>query len=90
MTVKKFSVSDHDFTKCGMIPSVTLFCDVPSTIEESFYTGQVYVGLKDPIFEPSSALRHAAELHGIIARRNLNHPVLRVLIHSHPRTTNHN
>ena len=52
MTGKKFSVSDHDFTKCGMIPSVTLFCDVHSTIEESFYTGQVYVGLKDSIFEP--------------------------------------
>lgn len=76
MTGKKFKVADHDFTKCGMIPSVTLVCDIPPTIEESFYTGQVYVGLKDPIFEPSSALRHAAELNSIIASRNLDHPVL--------------
>lgn len=74
MTGKKFSVADHDFTKCGMIPSETLFRDVPSTIEESFYTGQVYVGLKDPIFEYSCALWHMAELNNVILRRNLNHP----------------
>ena len=76
MSGKKFSVADHDFTKCGMIPSVMLFCDIPTTIEESFYSGQVYVGLKDPIFKPSSALRHAIELGNIIARRCLNNPVL--------------
>lgn len=52
-----------------------LFCDIPSTIEESFYTGQVYVGLKDSIFEPSSALRHASELSKVITQQNLN-PVL--------------
>ena len=76
MTGKKFSVADHDFTKCGMIPSVALVCDIPSSIEESFYTGQVYVGLKDPIFEPSSALRHATELCQIITQRSLGNPVL--------------
>lgn len=76
MTGKKFSVADHDFTKCGMIPSVMLICDIPSSIEESFYTGQVYVGLKDPIFEPSSALRHATEMGKIITQRNLGNPVL--------------
>ena len=76
MTGKKFSVADHDFTKCGMIPSVMLFCNVPSTIEDSFYSGQVYVGLKDPIFEASSALRHATELNKIISQRNHSHPVL--------------
>ena len=41
MTGKKFCDADHDFTKCGMIPSVMLICNVPSTIEESFYSGQV-------------------------------------------------
>lgn len=52
-----------------MIPSV---CDIPSDIEGSFYTGQVYIWPK----EPSSALRHATELNKIITQRNLNHQVL--------------
>ena len=70
MTGKKFRVADHDFTKCGMIPSVTLVCDIPSSIEELFYTGQVYVGLKDPIFEPSSVLWHATELGKIMTAKS--------------------
>ena len=53
MTGKKYRVVDSDLTKCGMIPSVALFS---STIKQSFYTGQVYVRNKDPIFEPSSTL----------------------------------
>ena len=34
---KSFVVSDHDFTKCGIIPSVIMFCNIPASIEESFY-----------------------------------------------------
>ena len=30
---RKFAVADHDFTKCSIIPSVTLFCDIPNDIE---------------------------------------------------------
>ena len=51
-----FKVADHDFTKCEIIPSVTMLCDIPNNIDESFYKGQVYIGLKDPIF--SDPLRH--------------------------------
>ena len=32
------------------------------TIEGSFYRGQVYVGIKENCFEPSSPIRHMAEL----------------------------
>ena len=39
----KFSVADHDFTKCSVVPSVTLLCETPETIDGSFYRGQVYV-----------------------------------------------
>ncbi len=53
---KTFQVSDHDFIKCDIIPSVTIICDIPYTIEESFYRGQVYIGLKDPIFQASDPL----------------------------------
>lgn len=56
---KVFAVSDHDFTKS----SVTMLVDIPESIEEgSFYRGQVYVGVKDLVLEPSSPLRHIAEL----------------------------
>jgi hypothetical protein len=65
-----FSVADHDFTKCGLIPSVIMQAEIPKSIDESFYRGSVYVGLKDPIFEPSSAVRHAAELYEIVDKTN--------------------
>lgn len=39
----KFQVADHDFTKFSLVPSVTMVCDVPESIQESFYRS-VYVG----------------------------------------------
>ncbi|XP_074641196.1 uncharacterized protein LOC141898942 [Tubulanus polymorphus] len=72
---KLFEVADHDFTKMGIIPSVTLKINVPKSIEESFYTGTVYVNLKDSVFEPSSPLRHAAELHSIL-KKEIRQPIL--------------
>ncbi|GBC06312.1 hypothetical protein RclHR1_06760007 [Rhizophagus clarus] len=65
-----FAVADHDFTKCGLIPSVIMQAEIPNSINESFYRGNVFVGLKDPIFELSSAMRHATELYNIIVKTN--------------------
>ncbi|GES75075.1 uncharacterized protein LOC105326236 [Rhizophagus clarus] len=45
---------DHDFTKCGLIPSVIIHADIPESIDESFYHSTVHVDLKDPIFELSN------------------------------------
>lgn len=73
---KAFKVADHDFTKCGIIPSVTMLCEIPATIEESFYRGQVYISLKDPIFQPSDSLRHMTELYKILNNTNENKPYL--------------
>ncbi len=56
------AVSDHDFTKSKIIPSVSLVSEIPEDINQSFYTGQVCVTLKEGIFEPSSCLRHCREL----------------------------
>ncbi|CAG8782693.1 15632_t:CDS:1, partial [Rhizophagus irregularis] len=56
-----FTVADHDFTKTGIIPSVVMICDIPESINGDFYVGKVRIGLKDPIFQPSSPLRHATE-----------------------------
>ncbi|XP_071953699.1 uncharacterized protein [Antedon mediterranea] len=59
---QSFEVSDHDFTKQTLTPSVALRLDIPETIEGSFYQGQVYTALKDSVFQSSSPLRHATEI----------------------------
>ena len=61
-----FAVGDHDFCKFSFIPSVTLLVVIPEDIESSWYSGQVFVGIKDAAFEPSSPLRHAKELHNCL------------------------
>ena len=33
-TGKRFSVADHDFTKCSIIPSVTVVCEIPDSITQ--------------------------------------------------------
>ena len=57
--------SDHDWHRFKATPSVVLHCDIPSSVEKSFYSGQIYVTVKDAIFEKSSALRHAVERNSI-------------------------
>lgn len=64
---------DHDFTKYSLIPSVVLLCDI---ISGSWYTGQVFVMFKEGAFEPSSPVRHSAELSKIVKRTNSERPVL--------------
>ena len=57
------AVGDHAFCKFSVIPSVILNVEIPSTIEGSWYRGDVYIWLKDAVFEPSSPIRHATELY---------------------------
>ena len=73
---KEFSVGDHDFTKFSLIPSVSLINEIPSSIEGSWYSGEVHVGLKDAVFEPSSPLRHTTELHSLLITRLQSKSVL--------------
>lgn len=63
---QSFQAGDHDFTKFGIIPSVIFIIDIPENVEDSWYTGTVYVGLKDSTFEPSSPLRHSVELYNTL------------------------
>ncbi|CAG8633361.1 11116_t:CDS:2 [Ambispora leptoticha] len=72
-----FTVADHDYTKTGIIPSVTMICNIPESINGDFYAGKVHIGLKDPIFQPSSPLRHATELYNIFITEELaDKPIL--------------
>jgi len=59
-------VGDHDFTKFSLIPSVAFIIDIPATIHGSWCDGEVYVGLKDAVFYPSSPLQYLAELYSIL------------------------
>lgn len=63
-----FTVGDHDFSRGSIIPSVSLKVDIPEKVSESFYHGQVFVALKDAVFEPSDAFRHAAELSKLLQK----------------------
>ena len=53
-----------------------MFCDIPVSIEDSFYQGKVYVGLKDPIFQPSNPIRHNSELYNLLVNNEQQNPFL--------------
>ena len=59
---QSMEIGDHDFGKFSLTPSVNLDVEIPEDMDGSFYDGQVYVGLKENAFQPSSAVRHACEL----------------------------
>ena len=59
-------MGDCDFTKFLIIPSVSFIVKIPEMIEGSWYEGEVFVGYKDAVLEPSSALRHVTELNSIL------------------------
>lgn len=87
------SALDHDFHVCGIVPSVLFHVKIPPDSRDSFYDGEVHVTLKDKIFQPSSAIRHATEsisiLRGISSDINLDVPLLFVYTDGGPdhRTT---
>ncbi|GBC20243.2 hypothetical protein GLOIN_2v1778764 [Rhizophagus irregularis DAOM 181602=DAOM 197198] len=69
---------NHDFTKLSLTPSVIFFCNIPQSIEDSFYSGKVFVSFKDTVFQPSSAIRHTTEFYNAIFTHHLNNipPIL--------------
>ena len=71
-----FEVRDHDFTKFSMVPSVTLVNDIPTEITGSWYSGRVFYALKESAFEPSSPIRHVAELRSCLQSLGEVNPIL--------------
>ena len=49
---------------------------IPETVEGSWYEGEVHVGYKDAVFQPSSAVRHATEVHSILTSKIGNKSIL--------------
>lgn len=50
------------FALGSLIPSVTLITNVPDSIEQSFYRGQVNVTFKESVFQASSSFRSVLEI----------------------------
>ena len=44
---------DHDFHRFKLTPSVFSVVQIPDAPAETFYKGQVYIGIKDAVFEAS-------------------------------------
>ena len=60
----------------SITPSVSLFCDIPEDITQSFYRGQVNVTYKDSVFQPSSSFRFAAGLLKVLNESNFSAEVM--------------
>lgn len=60
------SALDHDFHVAGITPSVVFLSSIPSSIDDTFFTGDVCVITKDKAFQPSSPIRHARELECVV------------------------
>ena len=73
---------DHDFGYGNLTPSVTLRCNIPNDMSGSFFSGgvdgfgQIFVTLRDSIFDGSTVFDHCAQLCDTLERRNLNPTVL--------------
>ena len=77
------SAGDHDFHIGSIIPSVTLRCHIPEKIGGSFFvgdeetgTGQIFVTLRDAVFDPSNVFDHCAQLIDIIKKQGWKPTVL--------------
>jgi hypothetical protein len=63
----------------------TLFSTIPETVEGKWYGGNVMVGLKDSIVQPSNPFRHAAELNTNLTTQKLDEkPILLVFTDGGP------
>ncbi len=52
---------DHDMqSKASLVPSVTLECNIPNAVDESFVQGEVHTAINDAVFQVASGFRHAA------------------------------
>ena len=58
----ELEATDHDYHVRNLTPSVNLICDILQEPSDSFYSGQIYIGLKNSKFQASDPFRHAIEL----------------------------
>ena len=66
--------SDHNYHSVNITPLVILSCEIPNSPQESFYSGQMYVSLKDSVFHGSDSLRHIVELCAVLESNTSEKP----------------
>ena len=74
---------DHDFHCSNLITAVTLRCNIPSDVSESFFigdeeecNGQIFVTVRDATFDPSKVIDHCAQLIDALRTKELKPTVL--------------
>ena len=68
--------SDHNYHSVNITPSVILSYEIPNSPQESFYSGQIYVSLKDSVYHGSDPLRHIVELCAVLESNTSEKPFL--------------
>ena len=61
--------SDHNYHAVNQTPSVHLVFEIPENVTSSFYTGQIYVGIKDAVFKASDPFRYVVKLLSVYTQR---------------------
>ena len=56
----------------GVVPSVSLCIQIPDSPNDSFFSGQPFVSIKDKILQPSSPYRHSVELVQLVSENHSN------------------
>ena len=59
-----------------MVPSVTLVNDIPTEITGSWCSSREFYALKESAFEPSSPIRHVAEIRSCLQSLGEVNPIL--------------
>ena len=67
-------VSDHNYHSVNLTMSVILDCQIPDSPNSSFCTGQIFVGIKDSVFEGSDPVRHTIELIDVLKSEHNEFP----------------
>jgi hypothetical protein len=73
---------DHDFHSANLVTSSTLRCNIHNEVSGSFFIGdddgigQIFVTVRDAIFDPSVIFDHCAQLIDTLRKKGLNPTVL--------------
>ena len=65
---------DHNYYFVNLTLSVILNCQIPDSPNSSFYTDQIFVGIKDSVFEGSDPVRHTIELLDVLRSEHSDFP----------------
>ena len=69
------AASGYNYYSLNLTPSAILNCQIPDSPNFSFYTGQIFVGIKDSVFQGSDPVRHTIELLDVLRSEYYEFPL---------------